>query len=81
MARYWRTIDFPSDSRHRRAAVRAQACADRRPGFAEVAAAHALRHAEAPIVLIHWRKHHTVPSALGAINFTTINRFAREFRG
>ena len=60
MARYWRTIDFPSDSRHRRAAVRAQACADRRPGFAEVAAAHALRHAEAAVALIHWRKHHTV---------------------
>jgi hypothetical protein len=46
--------------------------------FAGVAAAHALRHAEAEIVLIHGRNN---PSALRAIKFKMINRFAREFRG
>jgi hypothetical protein len=43
--------------------------------------APAPRYADAEIVLIHGRNHHTVPSALRAIKFKTINQFAREFRG
>jgi hypothetical protein len=43
--------------------------------------AHALRHADAEVVLIDGRNPHTVPTALRAIKFKTINGFAREFRG
>jgi NADH dehydrogenase FAD-containing subunit len=50
-------------------------------GVGSAGAAPALRHAEAEVVLIDGRNHHTVPSALRAIKFKTINRFAREFRG
>jgi hypothetical protein len=34
-------------------------------------AAHALRHADAEVVLIHERNHHTVPSAVSPVKLMT----------